>query len=209
MVASLRAVRTSVTEVRGSHHQVGSPPARRWGSKSQTGPRSAAPRRPRVAEGDGKERGGSGPGEAAGRHVGGEDEGVGRRGGPAGEQGGEACRCPGHARGEQAGAAGDEGEDLAVGEGRGSVGGHACSQRWLVLFRASSWWVRLTWTGMPGRPPTLMRNLPRPGGAASPPLRGSQEGGEDHSVTMARSRAEKPTTVPRPSTSAGGTPPMI
>src|SRR5438445_12997459 len=153
MVASLRAVRTSVTEVRGSHHQVGSPPARRWGSKSHTGPRASAPRSPRVAstmsrllevtttapgaantagiavevvlpvrvpamwktwssqvarssslpwgstrpmgspgagcrwaggrddqggghgaEGDRKEGGGSGPGEAAGRHVGGEDE---------------------------------------------------------------------------------------------------------------------------------------
>src|SRR5205807_3603963 len=116
---------------------------------------------------------------------------------------------PGHARGEEASAAGEQGEDLAVGEGWGSVGGHACSQRWLVLFRASSWWVRVTRTGMPGRPPTLMRNLPRPGGAASPPLRGSQEGGDDHSLTIARSRAEKATTPARASTSAGGTPPMI
>lgn len=37
-----------------------------------------------------------------------------------------------------------------------------------VSFRSASTWVRCSWVGIPGLPPTLMRNLPRPGLAALP-----------------------------------------
>ena len=58
------------------------------------------------------------------------------------------------------------GSSGAAGSRRVSAG--AC-QRLLVSFSPSacSMEVRPIWTGMPGRPPTLIRNFPRPGGSTS------------------------------------------
>src|SRR3954447_6507420 len=60
--------------------------------------------------------------------------------------------------------------------------------------------------GSPGRPPTLARNMPRPGGAASWSL--SHDGGDTHDVTSARSRRDKPTIEPSGPISASGRPPI-
>src|SRR5690348_15244212 len=52
-------------------------------------------------------------------------------------------------------------------------------QRLLVSLTSRSTEVSSTLNGMPGRPPTLTRNLPRPGGSLSSFRSGFQDGGVD------------------------------
>lgn len=66
---------------------------------------------------------------------------------------------------------------------------------WLVSRTARSVAVSRTATGMPGRPPTLMRNFPRPGGSVSLPVLASHEGGADHPVEALGERDEHSATL--------------
>ena len=82
----------------------------------------------------------------------------------------------------------------------------AAPQRWLVLWtsEASSASVRRRANGTPGRPPTLSRKCPTPGGVLR---RAASDGGEDQLVTRWASAAVRSTTRRTSSSSAWGRPP--
>ena len=74
-----------------------------------------------------------------------------------------------------------------------AVTGCGC-QRALVSWRRRSVSVIWIFTGTPGRPPTLSRHLPSPGGGPCPLALLPHPAGEDQEVIRSASRRDSPTT---------------
>ena len=65
------------------------------------------------------------------------------------------------------------------------------------------------WIGIPGRPPSLTRKWPRPGGSASSPETESQAGGSCQLISSSCSACESGTAWVSMAISAAGSPPQM